>query len=346
MHYSISFSQSTVQYLLNSSFNSVSELINPQETIIITDQNVNQAHSSKFSGFKAVIKIGIGEQHKTIDTIQKVIEQLLSHEAHRKSFILGVGGGLVTDVTGFIASTYMRGVRFGLAPTSLLGMVDAAIGGKNGVNFKQQKNLIGTINQPDFILFDNHFLDTLPIEEWSNGFSEIIKYACLFDERLFKELADNDINYYKQNNAALASLIGKCVDWKNKIVLADEHEEGRRKLLNFGHTAGHGFETIAKIPHGNAVGLGILVACKLSEHEGFDTNALEDLKTMLSSYKLPISIKCNVDDVMRTVTMDKKRNKEGIDFVLLEEIGRPVIKNTSLDTIKNAIELFINENSN
>ena len=340
MHYSVSFPQGTVQYLLNTSFGSASEMCNPENTVIITDKNVAQLHGNKFQDYRSVITINAGETYKNNESVQQVIDELLKDEVHRKSFLLGVGGGLVTDITGYVASVYMRGINFGFVPTSLLGMVDAAIGGKNGINHKLQKNLIGTINQPSFILFDRNFLDTLPAEEWSNGFAEIIKYACLFDKNLFNELKERDIAYYQSNHAALTSLINKCVDWKNKIVLSDEREQGKRKLLNFGHTAGHAFETLTKIPHGQAVGLGMLVACSLSKESGLKSNVQNKLKEVLNNYNLPTNINSNIDALMDIITMDKKRSDDGIDFVLLKELGIPYIKNTSLSAIRAAIETF------
>lgn len=345
MHYSVSFPQGNIQYLLNTAFNSAIELCSPKDTIIITDKNIAAFYASKFQEYKAVIEIKAGEQSKNTETVHYIIDQLLKHEVHRKSFLLGVGGGMVTDITGYVASTYMRGINFGFAPTSLLGMVDAAIGGKNGINYQLQKNLIGTISQPSFILFDRNFLDTLPDDEWSNGFAEIIKYACLFDEGLFNELHDRNIEYYKKNNAALASLISKCVDWKNKIVLTDEHEHGKRKILNFGHTAGHAFETIARIPHGQAVGLGMLVACALSQSTGLTKDVYHKLKHTLGNYNLPTEVNCDIDQTIEVITMDKKRNNDGIDFVLLNTIGKSTIKNTSIKEIKAAIEIFINESN-
>lgn len=343
MHYSISFPQGNVQYLLNTAFSSASELCAPNNTVIITDDNVGALNKEKFKHYKAVITIPQGENHKNIETTQYIVDKLLSNQVHRKCFLLGVGGGMVTDITGYVASTYMRGVQFGFAPTSLLGMVDAAIGGKNGINYKLQKNLIGTINQPSFILFDRNFLDTLPDEEWSNGFAEIIKYACLFDKNLFNELHDRNIEYYQKDHAAITGLINKCVDWKNKIVLADERENGMRKLLNLGHTTGHGFETIMKIPHGQAVGLGMLVACMLSEKEGLKPNTQSQLKTILKNYNLPTTIECDVEELMHVISMDKKRTNNGIDYILLKDIATPIIKNTPTDIIRSTIERFINE---
>ncbi|MCB0698767.1 MAG: 3-dehydroquinate synthase [Chitinophagales bacterium] len=342
MHYTVKFPNKTVSYLLNTSFEHIDELIKRDECIVITDKNVEKHHANLFKGFKKVIALEPGEASKSIENVQIATQELLDVEAHRGSYIIGVGGGMTTDFTGFLASIYMRGVKFGYVPTSLLGMVDASVGGKNGINYQLQKNLLGTFNQPEFILFDTAFLKTLPSEEWCNGFAEVIKYACLFDKEMFDELVEHDIAYYQKDDAATASVIAKCVDWKNKIVQSDELENGRRKLLNFGHTAGHAFETINNIPHGHAVALGMLVACKVSEAHGLDKQVYAQLKTLLQQYNLPVIIDTNIDKVMQVLNMDKKKNNNGIDFVLLKSIGDAYLKNVTTENIKHTLEEFTN----
>ncbi len=340
MQYSVTFPGGTVRYLFSSSVEHISQWLNPAECIIITDSNVSVLYNRFFSDFKAVITIPTGEAHKNFSTILSITQQLLQHEAHRKTFLLGVGGGMVTDITGFIASVYMRGIPFGFVPTTLLGMVDASIGGKNGINIGLQKNLLGTISQPDFILYDTQFLNTLPDEEWSNGFAEVIKYACLFDKELFEELAERSIQFYKNDNAATSALIARCADWKNKIVLSDERESGMRKLLNFGHTAGHAFETVCHIPHGYAVGLGMLFTCRMSQQYGLDSNVKEQLSVLLKQYHLPVRIQADTDELMSVLMMDKKRGNKGIDFIVLKETGKAEIRNIEFTIIRQALEEF------
>ncbi len=295
---------------------------------------------------KSTIVVQPGEEHKTHDTIHYITEQLLHYEAHRKTTLVGVGGGIVTDVTGYAASIYMRGIPFCFIPTTLLGMVDAAIGGKNGVNFGLQKNLLGTINQPESIIFDTHYLKTLHDTEWSNGFAEIIKYACLFDAALFDELGDNDIRYYQQNKDALAHVIKICVDWKTKVVAGDERENGNRKLLNFGHTTGHAIETLYHLPHGKAVAIGMMIACKIAEKElGTPTSIATKLKDLLHKYNLPSALKFDVKQVMQILTMDKKRTDAGIDYILLKDIGEACITLLTFSTIEEAL-VHIDNGSN
>ncbi len=229
-----------------------------EDCIIITDSNIASLYPEICAYYNTII-ISPGEGQKTLQTIEALATQLLQLGAYRKTALIGMGGGVITDMTGYLAASYMRGVSCGFIPTTLLGMVDAAIGGKNGVNVGMHKNILGTIRQPSFIHFDTSFLNTLPHAEWSNGFAEIIKYACVFDKGLFDELSSHDIDFYKNDNNALQQLITKCIGWKNKIVLEDENENGSRKLLNFGHTAGHAFEKLYNLPHGQAIAIGMVI---------------------------------------------------------------------------------------
>jgi 3-dehydroquinate synthase len=337
------FPTGTVQYLLHQSFNTITQLHPKDKCIIITDANVAKLHGHLFEGFKGVITIPAGENNKSLPVINTLASQLLRYEAHRKTVLVGVGGGVVTDITGFIASIYMRGVPFGFVPTTLLGMIDAAIGGKNGINIGLQKNLLGAIQQPEFILYDNSLLKTLPKAEWANGFAEIIKYACLFDERLFTLLARHDIKHYQEDDTALEHLIEDCVDFKNKIVLADEQEQGRRKLLNFGHTAGHAFETLHNLPHGHAVALGMIVSCIVSETVfGLSSSVKNKLAMLLLRYQLPISVDFTPDRVIDVLKMDKKRNADKVEFIMLNAIGDPMVMPIPFNIIYSALNTFCN----
>lgn len=346
MQYSASFPGGTVQYYFNSSFRSVFELIDAEECIVITDEHVAELYGDLFTDFKAVIIVAAGEQSKSTETVSSVTEQLIQHECHKNTFILGVGGGVVTDLAGFIGTIYMRGVKFGFVPTTLLGMVDASIGGKNGINFQTHKNLLGTIRQPQFILYDNNFLKTLPDTEWNNGFAEVVKTACLFDKPMFDELTTCDLISYQNNGAALASLVARCTDWKNKIVIADEQESNSRKLLNFGHTTGHAIEAAYQIPHGHAVSLGMVVACMLSEKQNnLPETVRERLISVLENYHLPTEMRLDIDKVMNLLKMDKKRSGKDIDYVLLKEVGISEIRKLPINIIQDVLTEF-NEGSN
>ncbi len=328
----ITFSTGTVQYYFKSRLADIENIAPKEQCILITDSTIAGLYPDLVTSYRTIV-IPAGEEHKKLKTLNIITEQLLEMQAHRKSLLIGVGGGMVTDITGLMASVYMRGTGFGFVPTTLLGMVDAAIGGKN---------LLGTIHQPEFILYDTSFLETLPTLEWSNGFAEIIKYACIFDASLFETLQKNSLEYYRNNDKALDALIHQCAGWKNKSVQEDEHERGIRKLLNFGHTAGHAIETLYSLSHGQAVALGMLIACRVSESiNGIDTAVYDKLSTLLVQYKLPSSLSLHTDKLMDILIMDKKRNDDAIDYIVLKNIGEASIKTISFDIIRNAIDNFV-----
>jgi 3-dehydroquinate synthase len=338
MQQSIVFPSGTVNYLFQSSLDDIWATYDKAHSVIITNEQISRLYGDLFTGIKTIV-LPEGEQSKDLHTIGELAKQLLELQATRKTMLIGVGGGVITDITGFIAAVYMRGVPFGFVPTTLLGMVDAAIGGKNGVNSGMHKNILGTITQPSFILYDTKFLDTLPDDEWSNGFAEIIKYACIFDKELFDELGKNNIsNYQDHEDDALGKLISRCVDWKNKTVIGDEKENGIRKLLNFGHTAAHGIENLYDLPHGKAVGIGMVIACMISEQvTGLDKAVTEEVKRLLSLYHLPVRMHIDAQKVIEILSMDKKRNNDMIDYILLEKAGQAVIHPLPLTTIEQAL---------
>ena len=341
MQQSVTFPSGTVQYLFQASFGEFLRTCDPVNTILVTNEQIAKLYPQLFKQHKTLLTVPM-EGGKDLNTIGRLTKELLQMEATRKTTLIGVGGGVVTDITGFLASVYMRGVSFGFVPTTLLGMVDAAIGGKNGVNIGMNKNILGTITQPGFILFDPRFLDTLPDDEWSNGFAEIIKYACIFDADMFAELGRNSISYYQdQDDEGLIKLVEKCVAWKNKTVLEDEREAGARKLLNFGHTAAHAIEQLYEIPHGKAVGIGMVIACMISEQvTGLDKEVTLSVKNLLSQYHLPIRQGLNAAKAMELLKMDKKRADNAIDYILLEKIGKAVVKPLPFDVIEKALAAY------
>lgn len=337
MHQTISFSSGTVDYYFNEPFESIEAIAKGKPVIIITDKNLFRHYQHKLERYKTIV-IPAGESNKSWEMAKQVTEGLVSYEADKTHLIVGVGGGMITDITGFVAAVYMRGVDAGFVPTSLLAMADASIGGKNGVNLGAYKNMMGTIRQPRFILFDPRFLQTLPDDEWSNGFAEIIKYGCLFDKELLNELNLHDLGFYKSNQEALQQLIERSVVFKNKTVQEDEHERGMRKLLNFGHTIGHAIENNYGMAHGKAVAIGMMTACKLSEqYTGLKSEETAFLKTILEQYRLPSSLKFDAQKIMQTLRMDKKRQAEEVDFIMLETLGKSVIRKTSFSEIEEVL---------
>ncbi len=337
MQYCESFDGKQVNYFINEPFHTIASIAKDKQIIYLIDACVFEKHTSLFKASPYIL-IPSGEASKCWSTIDFIIHQLLALNANRQTLLVGVGGGVVSDITGFVAAIYMRGIEFGFVPTTLLSMVDAAIGGKNGINFGEQKNLIGTFNLPSFLLMDYAFLNSLPIDEFKNGFGEIIKYACLSDVRFFDMLFMHTIEDYQKDIHKIDALIQHCVSTKNKMVMADFKESHVRKLLNFGHTIGHAIEKSHTIPHGQAVGLGILYACKLSETlRKFDPANTIKIKNLLQQYQLPTQITFSNDLIDSMVKHDKKITDKGIDFILLDTIGKPHIQNIPIDQLKELI---------
>lgn len=324
------FSQKTVNCYFDADFAGIKDLMQDAWTVIITDENLYNLHAEKLAGYR-VIQIAAGEEYKNQFTVDSIIEELLLMGANKNTFLIGLGGGVVTDITGYVAAVYMRGVKFGFVPTSILAMVDAAIGGKNGIDVGVYKNMIGTIRQPEFIFYDYSFLKTLPVKEWVNGFAEIIKHACIKDELLFKVLEKYSLHEYQADSTLIADLIERNVDIKTAVVINDEFETGDRRLLNFGHTIGHAIENLHGIPHGHAVSIGMVAACNLSvQLNNFHADDAAKIVRLLARYHLPVDVETDHAKVFEVLKMDKKRTGDGVQFILLNTIGKAEIKYISL----------------
>ncbi|HUR65852.1 MAG TPA: 3-dehydroquinate synthase family protein, partial [Chitinophagaceae bacterium] len=234
-----------------------------------------------------------------------------------------------TDITGYVASVYMRGLRFGFIPTSILALADASIGGKNGIDVGNYKNMVGVIRQPAFILHDMVFLDTLPEPEWENGFAEIIKHACIKDAAMFSELERNSLKVYQGKQKTITGLMQRNALLKTKVVQKDEFEKGERRVLNFGHTLGHALETQYELLHGQAIAIGMTYACHISEQlAGFKQT--DRVVALLEKYNLPTYASFDKQKVFDVLKMDKKRERKEMNYVLLERIGKGVVKSISL----------------
>ncbi len=328
------FSQKTVSCYFDADFEGIKDLLQDAWTVIITDENLYNLHAEKLAGYR-VIQITAGEEYKNQFTVDSIIEELLLMGANKNTFLIGLGGGVVTDITGYVAAVYMRGVKFGFVPTSILAMVDAAIGGKNGIDVGVYKNMIGTIRQPEFIFYDYSFLKTLPVKEWVNGFAEVIKHACIKDALLFKVLEKYSLHEYQADSTLIADLIEKNVAIKTAVVVNDEFETGERKLLNFGHTIGHAIENLHGIPHGHAVSIGMVAACNLSvQLNNFHADDAAKIVRLLARYHLPVDVETDHAKVFEVLKMDKKRTGDGVQFILLSTIGKAEIKYISLSDLE------------
>ena len=334
---------------------SIAEKINSDKfssIFVLVDENTEKFCLELFikkSGIKSFNKIIIssGEENKNIDTCISIWGQLNSFKADRKSLLINLGGGVLTDIGGFAASTYLRGIEFINIPTTLLGMVDAAHGGKTGIDFKQLKNQIGVFNEPLEVLLDDEYLKTLSKEEFINGYAEVVKHSLLTDKTdltfnslikldLFKD-SDYIINSY--------SLI------KNEIVESDKYESSIRKILNLGHTIGHAVESyshisdkVVDLKHGQAIVIGIITELYIS-HKKFNF-PLKDVVTVKEHLKNYFSlIQLEEDDIMNIYDLmvyDKKNEGSKINFVLLKEIGKPVIDQiVDKNLFKESFEFYI-----
>jgi len=307
--------------------------------IIVTDVNVGKLYPLD-AITKGVITIGTGETIKTLDTVEEIYAQLLSLQADRSAFIVGVGGGIVCDITGFAASTFMRGVRFGFVATTLLAQVDASVGGKNGVNFQGYKNMIGLFRQPEFVICDLEVLKTLPPREISCGLAEIVKHAAIADADLFAFLEEQAERVLALDPEVIEKLVLRSVEIKSAIVSRDETEKGERRLLNFGHTFGHAIEKVSGVSHGEAVSIGMVMASALSVKRGLLTSQ-EDrrLGDLLAKMQLPNDFASDPQKILDAVTKDKKRAGDRIHFVLLDGIGRAVVEPIAIEELKEALNV-------
>jgi 3-dehydroquinate synthase len=332
---SYTFSNSSTQFYFDGDFSFLEKVVDKNKAVIITDENVFNANKKKFKGWSAIV-LNPGEQYKIQSTVDEVIEQLIALEADRKTFLIGVGGGVVTDITGYVAAVYMRGIPFGFVPTSLLAMVDAAIGGKNGIDVGVYKNIVGTIRQPEFLLYDYSLLKSLPETEWINGFAEIIKHARIKDLRLFKVLETKDLRHFQKEKAALATLIRKNVEIKASVVRNDEFEKGERRLLNFGHTLGHAIENVYELSHGQAISIGMTAASKISRQlNGFDE--VDRVMYLLDRYHLPTVIEFDKRRAIEVLKMDKKKVSSAMNYVLLEQIGKGTVQQIPMAQLEELI---------
>lgn len=301
-----------------------------KNVIIITDENVFKFYSKFISLYKHII-IPCGEENKTINTVSNIYNELLNLGADRHSYIVGFGGGIVTDITGFVASTFMRGVEFGFVASTLLSQVDASVGGKNGVNFLGFKNMVGVFNQPKFVICDVKLLATLPKREFIAGLSELIKAALIADITLFEELEGLSISEIINNYDFIREIVKRSVEIKAMVVEKDEQEHGLRKKLNLGHTFAHAIEkSTREFLHGEAVSLGLVIIADLCVKMGRMTPAERNrVVNLLNKMELPTVCRFSYNDLKDILKSDKKKNGDNIDLALFDGLKGVDIKTTS-----------------
>lgn len=329
------------EYLTNNpseSLDKAIEELNPDKILVVTDTNVEKKVLPLFSDSSVarnpIIAISPGEVFKNLDTVKDIWDKLEEIGATRRSLIVNIGGGVVTDLGGFAASTFKRGIRTINLPTTLLGAVDAASGGKTGVNYNGLKNEIGTFHLPSKVIISTLPFATLSHEEILSGYAEMMKTAMIADRALYIRLLDMEA--VMKDDETLGKAVAKCVSIKEEIVAMDPYEKGLRKILNFGHTAGHAFESLRirlgqDVSHGKAVANGILVALILSHIKlGFSSLEVHYYSKFLKENYGPALIECSqVPEIIELMGADKKNQSYGHPlFTLLKEIGSPEINCT------------------
>ena len=325
--------------LVGESYKNVEKYLPSHNVVITADSNVYDHYHEAFPKVKTIC-IDTNEKIKSLETVNYIINELVMMEADRSSFLLGIGGGVLCDITGFVASIYMRGISFGFISTTLLSQVDASVGGKNGVNFKGYKNIVGVFNQPDFVICDPEILKTLPEDELLNGCAEIIKHGVIADKNLFEYLEKNYQSILDMDRDVIEKVVYDSIAIKSDVVNRDEKEKGERKKLNFGHTVGHAIEKVTGESHGRAVSLGMVAAANLSETKDLlSPDDKQRIISLIENMGLPVEMKADKEKIFDAMKRDKKREGDSIHFVLLDGIGKAVIDNIS---IKELEEYFIN----
>lgn len=290
-----------------------------------------------------VITIRDGEEFKNMETVDYILENLFNHKFNRKSILIGLGGGVVGDITGFTASLYQRGIDFIQIPTTLLSQVDASVGGKTGVNNRFGKNLIGAFHQPKAVYIDGDFLSTLPYREFGAGFAELVKMAVIFDRDFFQWLSKHDL---RESRANLEYAIKRSVELKAEIVSQDEREGGVRASLNYGHTFGHVVENETNYSvylHGEAVAIGMVMANRLAVKIGLMSSGEElEVRELLKRYNLPTDYKIsNVDSFYNKFFLDKKSLNNRVKFIVPKGVGSFEFREDLLeDTLKDLLRSF------
>lgn len=321
------------------------QLANNKKTFILCDSNTKQCvnyFKSKIPFFSnsLVIVIEPGEKNKTLESANNIWKELINKKANRNDLLINIGGGLITDIGGFVAATYKRGIQFINIPTSLLGMIDASIGGKTGVNFNGFKNQIGLFNNPEIILCDPYFLKSLPKEELLSGLAEVLKHGLIYNKKYWDYCTSLELD-----KLDILKIINESISIKTKIVCIDPQEKKERKLLNFGHTIGHAIESMLiqkqkQTLHGFAVATGIIIESFIS----FELNHLKEedfieiKKTINKIFPKITFLNTEIPALLELMKTDKKNNSDEINFTLIDKIGHGIV-NQNINT--NQLKLIL-----
>ena len=294
----------------------IGEVYSGKKLFVITDSNVHEIYEEKykemFKGFNySIFVLQAGEKHKHIGIMPSIYSAMVNEGLTRKDMVVAFGGGVVGDIAGFAAASYMRGIGFIQIPTTIVSQVDSSVGGKVGVDLPEGKNLVGAFHQPKRVLIDNYFLNTLTDRYFYDGFGEIVKYGCIYDKNFFDRLVE--------------------------IVEKDEKESNLRMILNFGHTIGHAIEQFTnyeKYSHGEAISAGMVDITKIGERKGFTKEGeVVKIAKLIKALNLPTEIEYPKDEIAKIMKRDKKSTSDGINFVILKEIGEVEIMKIGAEEI-------------
>lgn len=315
----------------------------PCKVMIVSDDNVSELYakvvleSLENNGFEVFLFVfPNGEHSKNLDTYTKCIEYLANEHFTRTDLVVALGGGIVGDIAGFVAATFLRGISVIQIPTTFLAAVDSSVGGKAGVNLSSGKNLVGAFWQPSQVICDIETFKTLNHSTFSDGISETVKYGVILDCELFDLMKNGNLN---EN---LEDIVAKCVSLKSFVVEQDEHDNGMRQLLNFGHTIGHAIEKCSdyEISHGHAVSIGMAIVSKASEKSGFcDMQCAQEIINLLVKFNLPVTTTYNAEQLTKVALSDKKRKSDELTIVVPEKIGKCYLKKINVSQLENFIRL-------
>ena len=310
--------------------------------IVITDTSIARRYRRLINQYEHIV-IGTGEKIKTLATIEQLHRELIERGADRQTFLLGIGGGIVTDITGFVASTFMRGVRFGFVSTTLLGQVDASVGGKNGVNLDGYKNMIGCFNQPEFVLCDIGMLRTLSDRQFRAGLAELIKTGLLGNRVLFEMVEALTFDEVRRDPLLTADLVLMAIRIKVGIVERDERESGERRKLNLGHTVAHAIEKCSrKMLHGEAVAVGCVVMARLAADMGLlPARDAERIERMFDRMGFTLTSPAPIEKLITALRKDKKSAGDQIKIVLPTAIGQCEVRSVMFDWLDERLRQVI-----
>ena len=311
------------------------QLLPAKRVIVVSDTNIDRHYHSLLEQYEHIL-IGLGETSKTLHTVDNIYRRFIELGVDRSCFVLGVGGGIVTDIAGFAAATFMRGLEFGFVSTSLLGQVDASVGGKNGVNVDGYKNMVGTFCQPKFVICDTEMLRTLSKREFRTGLAEMIKSGIIADAELFEKLEACDFATLQRDTKRLSELVFRAIKVKADIVERDERETGDRRKLNLGHTLAHAIEkSSSKMNHGEAVAVGLAYIADAAERGGLlSAGDKERIVALLEKAGFTLTPPVEMRRLLKEVKKDKKSEGEQIYVVFPRAIGDCVVEKMPLEEFK------------